>query len=79
VVTTEELSKVTTKEEPSELTPKEGSSELTQEEPCEGTFEKVRRELTPSYEASGEDSEMETYVTEKQPEGRNEKEPSTCT
>ena len=70
---------MTTKEEHSELTPKEGSSELTQGEPCEGTFEKVPRELTPSYEASGQDSEMETYVTEKQPEGRSEKEPSTCT
>jgi len=70
---------VTTKEGPSELTTKEGSSELTQEGPCEVTFEKVPRELTPSYEASGQDSKMETFAAGKQLEDRTEKAPSACT
>ena len=34
---------------PSNVTTKKGSSELAQEGPCEGTFEKVPHELTPSH------------------------------
>ena len=42
---------MTPEEGPSEVTTKEGPSEHTQEEPCEGTFEKVPHELTLSHEA----------------------------